>query len=254
MGFIPAFLFTKATVVTDKAPWVVTALAVCVKLTWGSMDKVVRMMEPFYILSNRHAPSVTLTLDYTAMPFGYLPFKAFFNNHVIVFLVGAGSVIVELLTVLLTSLATVDGRQFVGLGDGNDHDEINAGQETPMSFFVSLALAIFILLYLAIVTAVVFARRRHPFLPRQPNTIASILAYIHQSRMLYDFVDTSKLSNPEMVQKLEQIGKTYGLGYTIGRDGQTHCGVDQEELIGNYKHGREFGQVNKPWVTQWEVF
>jgi hypothetical protein len=261
-GFIPAFLFTPATIVTDRAPWIVTALAVCIKLSWGSLETDVRMMEPFYVLSRRHAPSKTLTLDYTALPFGYLPFRAFLNGHILMAMVGFGSVIAEVLTILLTSLATVEGRDFIGQEvDPSSNrqsqnpeglEQINSGQETPLSFWISLGLALFILLYMAVVATIVFVRRRHPFLPRQPNTIASILAYIHQSKMLYSFVNTEKLTNREMVEKLHEIGKTYGLGWFEGRDGQTHCGVDQEELISNYKHGVDFEQANKPWNSQWE--
>ncbi|GKT90832.1 DUF3433 domain protein [Colletotrichum tofieldiae] len=36
LGFIPVFLFSNASVITAKAPWVVTALAVCIKLGWGA--------------------------------------------------------------------------------------------------------------------------------------------------------------------------------------------------------------------------
>lgn len=43
-GFIPAFLFSKAEVVTDKAPWVVTALAICLKLSWGALGKLKRFV------------------------------------------------------------------------------------------------------------------------------------------------------------------------------------------------------------------
>jgi len=258
LGFIPAVVFTPATVVTDKAPWVVTALAVCIKLGWGTLDTDVRMMEPFYILSRRHAPSRALTLDYTAMPFAYMPWRAFMNGDNVMCLVGCGSVIAEVLTVLLTSLATVDGRDFLGVvikpGDKASDDGINSGQETILSFWVSLAAAALILLYFAVVSTLVYVRRRHPFLPRQPNTIASVLAYIHQSKMLYDFVGTSKLSHAEMDLRLEKLGKTYGLGWFQGRDGQTHCGVDQEELTGNYRHGTKFLEPNKPWETNWVEF
>ena len=121
-----------------------------------------------------------------------------------------------------------------------------------MSFFVSFGLSVFILLYMAVTACVVFFRRRHPFLPRQPNTIASVLAFIHQSKMLYDFVGTSKYSSAEMTRKLAD-GKSYGLGWFVGRDGQTHCGVDQEELTSNYKHGVDFSQRNQPWNMQWDV-
>lgn len=256
-GFIPAFLFTPADIVTDKAPWVITAMAVCLKLSWNATETAVRMMEPFYLLSRRHAPARTLMLDYTALPFGYLPLRALFNGHLLVFAVGFGSVMAEFLTILVTGLATVDGQVFLREGKLSDKDRdqdrlINSGQETVASFYVSLGASLFILLYMGATACVVFFRRRHPFLPRQPNTIASVLAFIHQSKMLYDFVGTAKYSSAEMARKLED-GKTYGLGWFLGRDGQTHCGVDQEELTSNYKHGVDYSQQNQPWNMQWDV-
>ncbi|WXC57627.1 hypothetical protein SNK03_003533 [Fusarium graminearum] len=263
-GLIPTFLFTPAQVITDKAAWVVTALAVILKLCWGAMETSVRMMEPYYILSKRHAHSKTLTLDYTALPFLYMPLRALLNGHFLVFLVGFGSVMAEFLTILVTSLATVDGQDFiVGYGlhlgkgkwkgdDDDDNKKFNSGQETVRSFYITLGATLFILLYMFVVANMVFFRRRHPFLPRQPNTIASILAFIHQSKMLYNFVGTAKLSNTDMAKKLDD-GKTYGLGWFTGRDGQTHCGVDQEELTSSYKHGVDYTTMNNPWNAQWDV-
>lgn len=249
---IPMFLFTSAGYLTDKAPWVVTALAVCIKLAWGAVDTNVRMMEPFYLLYRRHAPPKTLTLDYTAMPFAWVAFKALLNRHWLVFAVGFGTVKTEILTVLVTSLAAVEGRDFVGVNraDASDSAEgdIDAGQETVHSFWISLAMVFYILLYMSITATVVFLRRRTPFLPRQPNTIASVLAFIHQSKMLYDFVGTEKFCNMQMVRFLEDIGKTYGLGWFEGRDGRTHCGIDQEALIAGYRHGLDYSRSNKPWV------
>jgi hypothetical protein len=257
IAFVPVFLFTPADVITDKASWVITALSVGLKLTWSSMETAVRMMEPYYILSLRHAHSKTLTLDYTALPFGYMPLRALMNGHIIMFMVGFGTIMAEFLTVLVTGLAVADGRQFLrffeqGLAEEEEFDVINAGQETPLSFYLSLGLTIFILVYMLVAAAVVFLRRRHPFLPRQPNTIASVLAFIHQSKMLYHFVGTAKLTTTQMMQKLDD-GTTYGLGWFVGRDGQTHCGVDAEELVSNYKHGLDVSKRNEPWNMQWDV-
>ncbi|KAM0287174.1 hypothetical protein ACHAQH_000488 [Verticillium albo-atrum] len=259
LGFIPIFLFTPASVITDKAPWLVTALAVCIKLVWGTLDTDVRMMEPYYILSRRHAPPSILTLDYTSVPFGLFPIRAALNGHWLVFFVGFGSIMAELLTVLVTSLATVQGSDFINLvipgkSNKNDPGHIQAGQETRLSFWVSFGLAIFILLYMVFVSAFVFMRRRHPFLPRQPNTLASVLAFIHQSKMIWGFVGTSKLDHKGMARHLEARGQTYGLGRFVGRDGQTHCGVDEEELLGGYKHGTAFQGPNQPWDRRWDSY
>ncbi|KAH7326121.1 hypothetical protein B0I35DRAFT_405413 [Stachybotrys elegans] len=243
-ALVPAFLFTPASALTEAAPWVVTALAVALKLSWNSMETAVRMMEPYAILARRHAPAKTLSLDYTALPFGYLPIRAFINGHMLVFFVGFGSIMTEFLTILVSGLATVDGHQFIDITSGSEDAERASGTETFVSFYVSLILSLFILLYMGIVATVVFFRRRHPFLPRQPNTIASVLAYIHQSKMLYDFVGTEKMGPEEMLAHLGD-DKTYGLGWFVGRDGQLHCGVDEEELKGDYKHGVEFLEENQ---------
>ncbi|OIW23700.1 hypothetical protein CONLIGDRAFT_140471 [Coniochaeta ligniaria NRRL 30616] len=252
LSFIPVFLFTKATILTDRAPWVVTALAVCVKLSWSSLETDIRLMEPYYILSRRHAPPRTLTLDYTAMPFGWVAAAALANGHWVVFLVGFGSVLAEFFTVLATSLATVEGRDFVAVLDDKGRDpaageDINAGQETAVSFWVTLGMAVLILVYMFAAAAVVFARRRKVFLPRQPNTIASVLAFIHQSKMLYDFVGTAKMNGAQMGRRLDEIGKTYGLGWFRGRDGLPHCGVDEEELLSRYRFEYDYSKATNPW-------
>ncbi|KAK4104336.1 hypothetical protein N658DRAFT_444360 [Parathielavia hyrcaniae] len=265
-ALLPTILFTPAAAaLTDRAPWLLTALAVVIKLTWAALETDIRLMEPYYILSRRHAPARTLCLDYTAMPFGWVAVKGLLNRHWVVFWVGVGTVVAEVLTVLVTSLATVEGvgGNFSGGGggeegsgdDGNGNGNAGAlplqvgpgGMETVPSFWASLALALAGFLYLAAVAGWALVRRGRVFLPRQPNTIASVLAYLHQSKMLYGFVGTARLGSAEMVARLEERGKTYGLGWFQGRDGQSHCGVDEEELLSGYKVGYDYSRATKPW-------
>ncbi|CAG8978188.1 hypothetical protein HYALB_00011423 [Hymenoscyphus albidus] len=251
MIIIPVFLFQdKANRVLENAPWLLTVYAVAVKLAWGTLETDVRMIEPFYILSKRHASPKVLTLDYTGMAFGYMPIRAFLNGHFTVFFVGLGSVLAEILTVLASSFGNVNGTSFIA----GKKSQFKSGEETLLSFWVSFALALFILTFLIGVAIVVYMRRRHPFLPRQPSSISSVLAFIHQSRMLYDFVDTEKMNNDEMVRRLAGIGKTYGLGWFAGRDGNMHCGVDQEELASDYIHGKDGKQTNQPWNSNWQDY
>ena len=265
MIIVPIILFAPdANIVTEKVPWLLTGLAVCIKLAWGTLETDMRMIEPFYILSKRHASPKVLTLDYTAMAFGWMPIQALLNGHALVSLVGLGSVLAEILTVCATSFGNVSGSDFEtkppqlrgggpepAVGPGND---IDAGEETYASFWVSFVSAITILSFLCFVAALVHVRRRHPFLPRQPNTIASVLAFIHQSKMLYDFVGTEKMNNDEMVKRLVRIGKMYGLGWFVGRDGEMHCGIDEEELVSNYRHGDDQRKATMPWTTNWETY
>ncbi|PHH73949.1 hypothetical protein CDD80_3454 [Ophiocordyceps camponoti-rufipedis] len=256
MTLIPVMLFTRANVVVDHVPWIITAGAVAVKLSWYAMETAVRVMGPFYILSRRHAPAKTLLLDYTVQPFGWLPIRALLNGHFLVFAVGLGSVLSELLTILVSGLAMADGMNLTGRSppSGLAGLRLDAGQETATSFLVNLLLSELILAYIFIVGALVFARRSQPFLPRQPNTLASVLAYMHQSKMLYDFVGTETMSGNERERRLAGTGKSYGLGWFRGRDGLTHCGVDEEELTGRYRHGVDGSQQDQPWRTAWDVF
>ncbi|KAH6697425.1 hypothetical protein F5X68DRAFT_4423 [Plectosphaerella plurivora] len=262
-SFIVAFLFTPAKIVADKAPIVVTGLAVCVKLCWICMETDIRMMEPYYILYRRHAPSSTLMLDYTAVVFGYLPIRAFLDGRYLVAAVGIGSVMAEFLTILATGLATnqstTDFRRVFNIPEKGRKQppsggEANSGTDTEMTFVIFFFCAMFILIYMLVVLTIVFFRRRTPFLPRQPNTIASVLAYIHQSNMIYNFKDTSKFSNKQMARHLKGLDHQYGLGWFRGRDGQMHCGVDHEELLNGYKHGEDYSLRNQPWDRRWDSY
>ena len=52
-----------------------------------------------------------------------------------------------------------------------------------------------------------------------------------------------------LVKRLIDMEKTYGLGWFIGRDGETHCGVDQEELKMGYTH-KQGEDARKATVTR----
>ncbi|KAI9783527.1 MAG: hypothetical protein M1839_003697 [Geoglossum umbratile] len=242
MGVIPVLVFnTKANTVTEKAPWLLTAGAVVIKLMWNTLECGIRMMEPFYILSRRHAPSKTLTLDYTGTIPGVMPIVALRNGHFLVALVGFNAILAEVLTVCVSSFG-VKGSDFLNIDAGQPD-----GEETFRSFWVSLSLALSILLSLAISACIVYYHRGSAFLPREPGTIASVLAFIHQSKMLWDFVDTEKMNAKQMTIHLEELGKKYGFGWFKGRDKKRHCGVDEEELTQSYTLGIDLNDALNPW-------
>ncbi len=257
-SMIPVFVFVKgANNVTEKLPFLLVALATAIKLLWNTLDCDVRMIQPFYTLFRRHAPPATLTLDYTGTVPGWICIKAALHGHYMVALVGLGAIMAEVLTVCVSSFG-VDGRSFLndsgkdtGKPDDRPDDHVNSG-ETYKSFWVSLALSEIILVSLCAIAGLVYLLRRQPFLPRQPGTIASVLAFIHQSEMLLDFVGTDRMDSRAMTEHLEKLKKTYGLGWFRGRDGEDHCGVEQEELSSGYKHGVQWREgrlqtVNSGW-------
>jgi hypothetical protein len=174
-------------------------------------------------------------------------------------LVGGGSILTEILTVCVTSFS-VDGHKFIAGHGGNPNDKDSHNRyntdQTFRSFWVSFALALGILIYLITMAIVVYMKRSHKFLPRQPGTIAGVLAYIHQSKMLLDFVDTEEMNSAQVTKHLERLQKTYGLGWFTGRDGEDHCGVDQEPLQSKYQFGVDWTEthVSGAQIGSWEHY
>jgi flagellar basal body-associated protein FliL len=251
-----------ADIVTDTFP-VMTGLAVIIKILWNTVNCDVRMLQPFYILSRRHAPAKTLTLDYAGTNLLWLPIKALINGHYLVMLVAFGSILTEVLTVCVSSIS-VDGRQFIqqfipGLGDKDVHRRHNASstqptEQTKRSFWTSFALSILILVYLVVVAIITYKKRSQKFMPRQIGTMASVLAFIHQSKMLFSFVDTETFDSRKMTKHLEKSGKTYALGWFRGRDGDDHLGIDEEEIYSNYIYGKDWtdGRLRPGQEQSWD--
>lgn len=264
---VPIFTFVEATgVVTEKLPFLMTGLATIIRILWNTMNCDVRMLQPFYILAQRRAPAKTLTLDYAGTNPLWLPFIALFNGHYLVMLVAFGSVLAELLTVCVSAIS-VDGKKFIpGLGgedydenqDGNDNDPDDRynTEQTFRSFWSSFSLTMLILIYLIAIALLTYKKRSHKFMPRQIGTMASVLAFIHQSHMLVSFVDTEMFDSGKMTRHLEQTGKTYALGWFRGRDGEDHLGIDQEEILSEYKYGFDWttSRLNAGQVGQWEHY
>lgn len=242
---IPIFMFLDgAGLVKEKLPFLMTALATVIRILWNTMNCDVRMLQPFWILAQRHAPAKTLTLDYTGTNPLLLPFKAMFNGHYLVMLVAFGSILAEILTVCVSSIG-VDGRKFIPGHGGADEDdpkdiERHNTEQTFRSFWSSFVLTLGILMYLITIAILTYLKRSHKFMPRQIGTMASVLAFIHQSRMLMQFIDTEKYDSGKMTKHLEGKGKMYALGWISGRDGEDHLGIDEEEILSEYQYGKDW--------------
>lgn len=239
LASVPIITLTPARIVPNSAPWLPIVVATLLKLLFSTFEADVRLMEPFYNLSRGNAkPENSLTLDYQSAVYGIMPFKALLNRHYLVALVGFSSVTLDILTVTVSSFS-VDSQKFLTTSGGDRSD----GDETYVSFWSSLVLSLSILLFVIFVTVLVYVRRRHPFLPREPSTIAAVLAFIYASKMLTDFIDTETLNNKQMETKLKSLGKRYGLGWFRGRDGQIHCAIDEEPMKSKYVHGKPYSMA-----------
>jgi Protein of unknown function (DUF3433) len=238
---VPILNFTNARVIPNTVPWLPILIATLIKIVWTTFEFDVRMMEPFYILSKGNAPpEMSLTLDYQGTVYGWFPIKALLNRHYILALVGFSSILADVLTVTVSSFS-VNGASFIHGSNASAEDQ------TFKSFWGSVILSMVILFILILSAALVYALRRHPFLPRQPSTIAAVLAFIYASKMLYDFIDTERLGNKDMERRLKEKGKRYGLGWFKGRDGRYHCAIDEEPMRSRYVHGVSYTMAQEPW-------
>jgi uncharacterized membrane protein len=134
-------------------------------------------------------------------------------------------------------------------------DRANTDQ-TFRSFWTSFILSILIICFLVSVGCIVYLHRSHKFMPRQVGTMASVLSFIHQSKMLVNFVDTEKLDSKQMTDHLEKLGKTYALGWFQGRDGDDHCGIDEEPILAPYRYGVDWtkARVQGHTIGTWEHY
>lgn len=234
---LPIIMYNKtANVVIDKTPWIITGISILVKSIWELLEKEMRMLEPFYILAKGKAPSSVLTLDYSATIPGYIIFKAFFRGHLLLAWVTFVTILIEILTVVLGSL------------------DLEGGEESRLSSSMSFVLAIIIFVIVIATGWLVIYKRRKPFLPRQPGTISSVLAFIHQSRMLVDFEGTEQATTLERKRMLAKLGKDYGFGWYLGRDGKRHLGIDQEKLLAKYKFGVDPGEAVMDTPVGWDSY
>ncbi|KAL7272061.1 hypothetical protein RUND412_005143 [Rhizina undulata] len=210
IALLPPMVFkTKMNFIVDKTPWVLTGVSTIIKSLWEIVEKDMRMLEPFWELWQLNADPGVLTLDYSATIPGIVIGKALSKRHFLLAWVCCVSLLVEVLTVVMGSL------------------DASGGEESDLSWKISFGLAILILLTTFATQFLVLRYRGRAFLPRQPGTISSVLAFIHQSKMLVDFEGTEEQSTAERKTKLRKAGKRYGFGWFRGRDGAMHCGIDE---------------------------
>ncbi|KAK5242920.1 hypothetical protein LTR20_007080 [Exophiala xenobiotica] len=235
LATIPIITLTKARVIPNAIPWLPILIATGLKLLFSTFESDVRLMEPFYRLSKGNAkPENSLTLDYQGIIL--VPLEALWNRHYLPALVGVASISLDVLTVTVSSL--VNSEYFMHFS--NYSEDGSSGDDTYVSLWASLVLSLLILVFVIFTTCLVYLRRRHPFLPREPSTIAAVLAFIYSSNMLTDFIGTERLNNEVMETRLRNIGKRYALGWFKGRDGQIHCAIDEEPVRSRYVHGKPY--------------
>ena len=243
LACVPVISLTPARIIPNAVPWLPILVATVLKMIWSTFEADVRLIEPFYQLSKGNAlPQNSLTLDYQSTVYGWMPIRAALNGHFLVSLVGLTSVFLDILSVTVSSFS-VDSAVFLEKGNMKgppQKGELTNGDETYISFWASLVLSIMILMFAICIASLVYARRRHAFLPREPSTIAAVLSFIYSSKMLTDFIHTETYNAKQMEDKLKGLDKRYALGWFVGRDGKRHCAIDEEPILSRYVHGKPY--------------
>ncbi|KAF2277416.1 uncharacterized protein EI97DRAFT_361569, partial [Westerdykella ornata] len=235
LALVPVLIFTRANIILSRAPFLMTAIGVAVKLLWTLFDTNIRLTEPYYQLVRRHAKPSVLSVDYTGtMPF-YLPIKALRNHDGTLALVATISILLEVLTVCLSSFGSAGANFMHRKGTSTATDLLEGDAQTFRSFWISLVLSISIIISLLVTAVYVYVQRSDVSLPRKPGTLAFVLLATHQAKMIVNWVGCEKLSYEQRRNLLVSWDKTYGFGWYQGRDGALHLGIDEEPLVTDYR-------------------
>ncbi|EPS45934.1 hypothetical protein H072_93 [Dactylellina haptotyla CBS 200.50] len=222
----------------QKVPFTAIFLGVVIKSIWEVLDKQLRIIQPFRSLNEGNSRPNILTLDYTGTIPGWVTVKAIQNRHWLLALVTFDSVLIEVFTVTTGSFLNRSA----------------SDEETDTSIRVSFSLATAITSILLATLFLVIQRRRKPFLPRQPGTIASVLTFIHQSKMVTDFEKMEDWPTYKREAKLMEINKRYAFGWFSGRDKEIHLGIDQCPISSKYEYGKDYKKGVVGTVGDYEYY
>jgi hypothetical protein len=247
LPLVPILIFTSANIVLQKLPFLMTTLGITAKLCYTLFDTNIRLTEPYYHLVRRNARSNVLTIDYTGTISFALPFKALRQRHYTLALVALNSVMLEVLTVCLSSFSAKGTNFMHREATAPTLNILDGDAETFRSFWISLIVSLTILTSLCATSVFVYLQRRDISLPRKPGSLAFVLLMCHQSKTMVDFVGTENMSDKERERYLRSKDFRYGFGWFMGRDGELHLGIDQEPLVARYEMG---DNVNKQRCKQ----
>lgn len=231
----PLLIFSSANVVLQRLPWILTVLGTLFKELWVQLDTFTRRTEPYWQLARGHAPSSTLTVDYTGTVIFVLPFKAWKNGHYHLAFLALNNVFAQVLIVCLASFG-LQGSHFYHRSTAMITNDQPSDPETFVSFWVSYAFTVSTLCSMILAMTMVWIHRRSHWLPRNPGSIASIMTYIHSSKLTY-LIGMEQLSARHHRVSLEMSGRRYGLGWCRGRDGSIALAIDEEPMMARYRPG-----------------
>ncbi|KAF8244252.1 hypothetical protein K440DRAFT_636321 [Wilcoxina mikolae CBS 423.85] len=195
-------------------------LAVTARFGWEPIEREARHLEVFHILSLRHQHVSTLFRDHPRSFPLVSEISALFRGRFFLCLLGTVGLLIEVLVIVISGVPY-------------------SGTQTYLDANIAMFLSVSALGATIIAAGLALYRRRRMAagMPRVPYTLAAVMTYLYAARMLDDFVGLSTLGRKDRDKAIMDVGrnKTYGFGWTVGRDDVKRVGVDEEELEGDYR-------------------
>ena len=101
----------------------------------------------------------------------------------------------------------------------------------PVMFYIAIVL----LGFSTLASAVVFTARPKRFLPRLPDCLAAEIGLFYASEALEDIAGTAHMSSAMRERHLAAQGLEYGYGQFMGKDGKVHSGIQRMGPINDFK-------------------
>lgn len=232
------------------------AIGVVVKELWKLMDRDLRNNEPYNYLAlhplaqrqnftslrrvlrsprsinagfklNTAPARTTIFLDYGSKGFFSTPFYAAWNRHFTMCTAAVIAWLLEIFTVTMGSLGTLPCYRDRPCQPGRPVDS------SPTAINISVCLSFAILTIVAFWMMFVLLPRigMKSVLPRNPDTMASVLCWLYSSRLVGALQPMSVMNDHQRrgFQKSLQNTK-YGLGWINEGDGPERFGIDQEPV------------------------
>ncbi|OHW98058.1 hypothetical protein CSPAE12_03238 [Colletotrichum incanum] len=200
--------------VTDSQTWGVrfflSALGVIIVFCWESIFVSIAIISPFYHM-DRHSqqPESSILLTRPTNSF-YGIYAAILEGNVVLMLAAFMAILAEFLPILLTNIP------------------YNLTQTLATHNICALTSVSILVLMLITLVASLFIK--WPDMPADPRSIAGIMYYINESRMLEDFEGLSKLISKDREKKVKKLGRRYFYGAISGKDGR-RMGVESIESV-----------------------
>ena len=194
--------------------FILVIIATIVDYQWKRIEREVRIMYPFRLLSKRNATAQkTILPSRSGTPFSALPI-ALWNFNFFGAAIALIAILSDILIIVIAGVPYNSGEVWLA---------------ALASFYISFGIVG--LMLLALIALFVW-RRSNPPIPREPDTLASVWTYLCASEMLGDMDGMEYMDEKRRDRTIMVGGRRYFYGMATGVDGRDRYMVDHERVGG----------------------